>query len=211
MRFRALAVAVAFTMSSTAAASPGAGSPVESPKLTAETRVVDRTSEKMPVDAAAMDSLRARARATIDIPTTSVAAKPIPLPPDVAIRPGETVQVDYSDGVAVHRMLAPACTSTSTVDTPYVSGGYAWSYHTHGLSAGCPGSASVNGILSSLAPPWWWQRDFTTVTVTPGSTLYWPTNRKCESGGATSWHSENAIGSSVTALSPDRSLACNPG
>ncbi len=69
----------------------------------------------------------------------------------------------------------------------------------------------MNGILSSFAWPLWHQRDFETVTVTPGSSLYWATDKKCVNSGSTTWHSENAIGSSDTALSADVNLACNPG
>ena len=199
----AFAVAPASAAPSVAKATPGTQSTEAKP---APDRVIDRTSERIPID---VGTLQARQQAAGN--GQAVAIKPVPLPAGVVLQLGETVQVNYADGVAVHTAIAAGCSSTSTVDTPYVSSGYAWSYHTHGLSTGCVGSASVNGILSSFAWPNWWQRDFSTVMVTPGSTLYWATNRKCVNTGSTTWHSENAIGSSDTALSPDKNLACNPG
>ncbi|WP_139415817.1 hypothetical protein [Agromyces laixinhei] len=104
-----------------------------------------------------------------------------------------------------------AKTLQSTGVTPYVATEYARSRHSHGISSGCAQTASVNGILSSFAWPWWYQRSFVTVKVNPGATVSWSTTRACQNSGSTTWHSENAIGSSVTALSPDVNLACNPG
>ena len=135
----------------------------------------------------------------------------IPVPADISLRVGETVQVNYGDGVIVHRALAAGCTSSSAVSNPYVASGYAWSDHSHSLSSGCPSSTSVNGILSSFAWPWWQQRDFYTVTVSPGTSVYWSPRKQCQNSGSTTWHAENAIGSSTTALSADVNLACNPG
>ncbi len=209
----AFAGAAVLALLTVAAARPAAAdpaSPGDAPKPVAVTKVIDRTSEKIPVDVTAVKALQASELAGATNPQ-AVAVKPVPLPDGVTLQPGETLQVNYSNGVAVHQAITAACTSTSTVDTPYVSGGYAWSYHSHGISSGCSNSASVNGILSSYAPPLWWQRDFQTVTVTPGSSLYWATNKKCVNSGSKTWHSENAIGSSDTALSPDKNLACNPG
>lgn len=223
-RFKSLttaAVAVAVVASVAFAVAPATAAPSSAVKASTAAvgdgtspspadRVIDRTSERIPIDVTAVNTLKARQLNASD-GGQAIAIKPVPLPDGVVLKPGETIQVNYADGVAVHTAIAAGCSSTSTVDTPYVSGGYAWSYHTHGLSTGCSGSAYVNGILSSLAWPNWWQRDFETVNVTPGSTLYWATNRKCVNSGSTTWHSENAIGSSDTALSPDKNLACNPG
>lgn len=210
-------VSVAIAASVVFAAAPATASPAHTRSSDIATntappdQVIDRTSERMPVDATAMNTLQARqpaASASQQVVSTNT---PIPLPAGVVLRTGETIQVNYSDGVVVHQAIAASCTSTSSVQNPYVSGGYAWSYHTHGLSSGCSGSTDVNGILSSFAWPLWHQRDFETVTVTPGSSLYWATDKKCANSGSTTWHSENAIGSSDTALSPDVNLACNPG
>ena len=167
-------------------------------------RIVDRTFESMPIQATA-------ARTLPSTGLTTEAYVPIPLPPGFELAVGETVQVNYSDGVVTQQAIALACTSTSSVGNPYVTSGQARSSHSHGLSSGCAAKASVNGILSSYAAPWWHQRDFETVTVNPDYTVYWVTSRACVNSGTTTWHSENAIGSSVTALSPNVNLACNPG
>lgn len=167
-------------------------------------RIIDRTFERMPIPSTAAQALQSTG-------VTTEEYVPIPLPPGVKLALGETVQVNYSDGVVTQQAIALACTSTSSVQTPYVSSGTARSRHTHGISSGCAQTASVNGILSSFAWPWWYQRDFETVTVYPNSTVSWSTIRGCQSSGSTTWHSENAIGSSIAALSPDVNLACNPG
>jgi hypothetical protein len=183
----------------------------DAPSSAHATVVIDRTSESVPVDAAARKELEARALADPDGPSSVLALKEVPLPAGVKLQPGESVQVNYSNGVAVHQMNALGCTATSTVDTPYVSGGYAWSYHTYGLGTNCSGSTDVNGILESHSWPLWHWRDWETRSVTPGSKLYWATNKKCVNGGLTSWHSLNTIGSSTISSSPDKELACNPG
>ncbi|WJY00879.1 hypothetical protein [Curtobacterium sp. 458] len=124
------------------------------------------------------------------------------------LEPGQSVQVNYKDGVVVQRAVTASCTVKDTVQTPYKESGYAWSYHDYGRSAGCSGSVTVVGLLSSYAPPSWHYRDRDEQTTAPNQTTYWATNAKCKNTSTQKWHSENAIGSSTTSLSPDKNLAC---
>ncbi|QRY41078.1 hypothetical protein JVX92_01985 [Microbacterium hominis] len=185
-------------------ASASDSAPLGDDAATPSVRVVDRTNESAPA------ATRAPLMGDAVSPPVSVKGV-IPVPPEINLRVGESVQVNYSDGVVVHQALAAGCTSSSAVSNPYVASGYAWSDHSHSLSSGCPNSTSVNGILSSFAWPLWHQRHFYTVTVTPGTSVYWSPRKQCQNNGSTTWHAENAIGSSTTALSADVNLACNPG
>lgn len=189
---------------SAAPAIAATGAPADGNVDVGAVRIIDRTSESMPLRTTAAKTLQSTGM-------TPEAYVPIPLPPGVELAAGETVQVNYSDGVITQQAITASCTTSSSVETPYVATGYARSRHSHGLSSGCAGTADVNGILSSYAAPWWHQRKFVTVTVTPGAMVSWSTTKACQNSGTTTWHSENAIGSSDTALSPDVNLACNPG
>jgi hypothetical protein len=182
------------------------------------TRVVDRTSEAMPVDSAAIRTLHARIQSLSTAQRTEGSANvgavrstaDIPLPAGVTMKPGETVLVNYADGVVTHTAITASCTSTSSAQTPYKDSGYAWSYHDHHLSAGCAGGTSVNGLLETKALTFGWTaRDFETVTVDPNSSMYWATDAKCKGSSNTSWHGLNSIGSSVTAQSATKTLACS--
>lgn len=185
-------------------ASASDSAPPHDDPTTPSVRVVDRSVENAPATK--------RAPLTHDAVSPPISVEGvIPVPDDIIVRVGETVQVNYSDGVVVHQALAAGCTSSSAVSNPYVASGYAWADHSHSLSSGCPGSTSVNGILSSFAWPLWHQRDFYTVSVSPGTSVYWSPRKRCQNSGSTTWHTENAIGSSTTALSADVNLACNPG
>jgi len=185
-------------------ASASDSAPLGDDAATPSVRVIDRSDESAP---AATSAPLTRGAVSPPISVKGV----IPVPSEIALRVGETVQVNYSDGVVVHQALAAGCTSSSAVSNPYVASGYAWADHSHSLSSGCPSSTSVNGILSSFAWPWWHQRDFYTVSVNPGTSVYWSPRKKCQNSSSTTWHTENAIGSSTTALSADVNLACNPG
>lgn len=201
---------------SPATASTDAG---EAPtKVLAVDRVIDRTSEFLPLNRAALNTLATRTQSVLTGASTeqaglrsTTATAALPLPAGVTLDPGETVRVNYSDGVATHQMVSASCKITDSVQNPYVDGGYAWSYHTYGKSAGCAGNTSINGILSSYAAPWWHQRDFTTETTQPNQTTYWATDAKCKNKTKSKWHSENVAGTATTSLSPDTTIACNYG
>lgn len=212
-RTAGLVGALALAFMTIAAANPAASniSSDNGTNAVAVDQIIDRTSDRMPVDAIAMNALQVRQQRASASQQPVTVHTPIPLPAGVALRTGEKVQVNYSDGVVVHQALAASCTATSSVGNPYVSNGVALASHSYGLSGGCSATASVNGILSSFAWPWWHQRDFRTVTVYPASTTYWATRKICVNSGSTSWHAENAVGSSSISLTPDVNLACNAG
>lgn len=202
-----------------AALTIGAAAPAQADTTAATgTRVIDQTSTAMPVDHAAMSALKARLdvspsstspRVASAAPNSIKSSEEVPLPAGVSLEPGQTVQVNYADGTAIHTAISAACTSSSTAEKPYKESGYAWSYHSHHLSAGCSGSTSVNGLLETPGLLGWNAQDFETVTVTPNSTLYWATDKKCKGTSSTRWHGLNSIGSSVTAQSAEVKLACS--
>lgn len=187
---------------SAAPASASTSTPDDGRVDIAKIRIFDRTYERMPARATASQTLAG-------ISTQSYV--PMLLPPGVALAAGESLQVNYSDGVVTQQAIALGCTATSSVSNPYVQSGGARAQHSYGLSSGCGATAYVNGILGSFAWPLWHNRDFRSVTVRPGFTTYWTTSRVCVNSGSTTWRSENFIGSAVTAVSSAVNLACNPG
>ncbi|TDW29882.1 hypothetical protein EDD25_1600 [Cryobacterium psychrophilum] len=213
LRTAGLIGALALAFMTIAAANPVASytAPDNGTNAVAVDQIIDRMSDRMPVDATAINALQERQQTASANQQPVTVHTPIPLPAGVALRTGENVQVNYSDGVVVHQSLAASCTATSSVGNPYVSNGVALASHSYGLSGGCSATASVNGILSSFAWPWWHQRDFHTVNVSPSSTTYWATRKICVNTGSTTWHAENSVGSSSISLTPDVNLACNPG
>lgn len=187
------------------------------PDASVPDRVIDLSSERVPWDYAALAKVDDELSATptthrsTSQTTSAVLGGAVPLPEGAQLRVGETLQVNYSDGIVVHQAVTAACTATSSVSNPYKSGSAGRADHSYGLSSGCPGNTSVNAILSSFAAPWWHQRDFKTVSVIPGTTSYWGTTRTCVNSNSTTWHAENAVGSSSISLSSNVNIACNPG
>lgn len=181
------------------------------------TRVLNLTSQQVPMDHAALNTITKKLAATPSSArsasgaTAAVEGSAVPLPAGVKLSAGETLQVNYSDGVVTHQAVTAACQVTSSVTKPYKSNNSGRADHTYGLGSGCSGATSVNAILSSYAAPLWHQRDFESTTVSPKTTMYWGTVKGCVNSGSTTWHAENAVGSSSISLSPNVNLACNPG
>jgi hypothetical protein len=148
--------------------------------------VINLTGEQVPPDHAALNTISAKLAATpmtqrsASSGSAAVAGSAVPLPAGVELRAGETLQVNYSDGIVVHQAVTAACSVTSSVTKPD-------------------------------AAPLWHQRDFETTTVFPNTTWYCGTVKGCVNSGSTTWHAENAVGSSTISLSPNVHLACNPG
>ena len=204
--------ALALAFMTIAAANPAASniSSDNGTSAVAVDHIIDRTSDRMPVAAIAMDALQVRQQTASANQQPVTVHTPISLPAGVALRTGKTVQVNYSDGVVVHQALAASCTATSSVGNPEIYNELALASHSYGLSGGCSATASVKGILSSFAWPWWHPRDFRTVTVRPAGTTYWTTRTICVNSASTTWHAENAVGSSIITVTPDINLACHP-
>ncbi|TFD62550.1 hypothetical protein E3T39_00945 [Cryobacterium suzukii] len=196
-----------------AAAKPAAntGLPDNGTNVIPADRIIDRTSDKIPVDKTATKKLQELQQKESSSRQSVTVRTPIPLPNGVELGTGEVVQVNYSDGVVTHQAVAATCAVTSSVQNPTVANGSARASHSYGLSSGCSETTSVNGILSSYAAPWWHQRSFKTTSVRPGITAYWVTSKTCVNTSSRTWHAENAVGSSVVGLTPDVNLACNPG
>ncbi|WP_146071012.1 hypothetical protein [Cryobacterium sp. Y57] len=208
-----LVVVLALAFMNIAAANPAANTslPDNGTNVIPADRIIDRISDKIPVDEAATKKLQEFQQRESSSRQSVTVRTPIPLPDGVALGTGELVQVNYSDGVVTYQAVAAACTVTSSVTNPKVVNGSARSSHSYGLSSDCSETTSVNAILSSYAAPWWHQRSFKTTTVRPGITAYWSTSKTCVNTSSRTWHAENAVGSSVVGLSADVNLACNPG
>jgi hypothetical protein len=185
-----------------AASGPVLASPATGKSIGAD-RVMNRTSERIPVDRAAVSAAEGGGAAVL--------GDPIPVPTGVQLRAGETLRISYSDGVVVHNAVTAACTATSSVTGPRKVNNTASADHTYGLGSGCRDSTTVVALLDSWAPPLWHQRDFEQMTVRPKTTMYWGTVKGCVNTSAKTWHAQNAVGSSIISLSADKSLACNPG
>ena len=167
-------------------------------------RVIDRTGEKLPADVTAQ-------REALELERPVAVRSAVPLPEGVKLSVGETVQVNYSDGVAVHQAITLACTITSSGGNPYKTGNRAQAAHTHHVSSGCPSSQFIQAVLESYSWPWWHTRDITNSMVQPGWTSYFFTEKACVNSHNTQWKARNDRGTTTIAQSPEVTLACNPG
>lgn len=170
-------------------------------------RVIDRTDDTMPV---LNQSARSFSANTEEVPGV------IPLPDGVTLSVGETVQVNYSDGVAVHEAITLACTTTGTVGNPYKSGNSVTAKHTYGMNSSCGGgNQQIEGKLDSFASPFWHTRSSVLQLVRPGFTTTWFTSKSCVNSTNTAWKAftiaQTTSGSTPVATSPQVTLACNPG
>lgn len=167
-------------------------------------RVIDRGGEKLPVDVAAQ-----REALELGQPVTVRTADPFP--DGVELSLGETVQVNYSDGGVVRHAVALGCTITSTAGNPYKTSNKAQAAHSHSLSSGCSSSQFIQGVLESYSWPWWHTRDIKNVTVYPGWTTYFYTQKACVNSNNTQWKARNDRGPTTIVQSSEVTLACNPG
>lgn len=197
----ALALAAATSLLIGAAPAPTDGDSVADDAPVVD-RVIDRTDEQLPV----LDmGAQSRARGIVDVQGV------IPLPDGVTLSVGEKVQINYSNGVAVHEAVTASCSTSATAANPVKSGNQATASHTVSHSSGCSGNLSVNGGLESYAWPNWHRRDYYLSTVASGGTRYMFTAKACVNSGSTLWRSKTGTIAAVLAQSPEVSLACNPG
>lgn len=168
-------------------------------------RVLDRSNELMPRPALAAGMQDDSGR-PLAVPGV------IPLPAGLSLALGETVQVNYADGVAVHTALAAKCTQSATAETPRLSTvNSVLANHTFSLSSGCLQKARPEGRLTRVGLlGFWFAEDLRVVTVNPGATYYWTTSRACANKNATEWLSVTAgeeAGAAI-ATSPKKSFKC---
>lgn len=172
----------------------GSGGPID--------RVIDHSDQAMPT------SQSAARMANGDQPVTIVGE--IPLPEDLQLRVGETVQVNYSDGVVTHEAVTAACTVSALSGNPYrTSAAQARSHHEYSLSSSCgDASHTAEGLMSSYAWPVWHQRAWVYVTVNRGTLKSWDVTKKCDSNASSLWRSTTSRGANVVASSGEVSLGC---
>lgn len=154
-------------------------------------RVIDRSHEKMPWRAAA------RSTAAQEGIVVGVAS---PVPADLAPGEGETVQVNYADGVVLHQSIAAGCTVSKSAGVPEKRSGKAQARHTLEVSVGCTNRYSATGYLIEGSAT----RDSDTWSGGPGSYASWLTSRTCSGSGGRAWY---AMTDDVT--SAKITLACN--
>lgn len=177
-------------------------SPATDDERSAATRVLDITDQSMPRPAAESRGLA---------PGGSVETEVIPLPAGLKLRVGESVQVNYADGVAVHEAVAAGCTVSIEAGVPTESGNVATAYHWYSFTTGCADATRiVTAGLSSYAWPLWHQRAFQTRTINRGTGQSIVTQKTCANTNSTSWLSETGPGSVVLATSAEASLRCSP-
>lgn len=137
------------------AASPASASPASASETSSggdgevltPNRVIDRTFENLPVDVTAQ-------REAIKLQRPVEVRSAVPLPPGVTLSVGESVQVNYRNGVALHQAVSLGCTTSSTAGTPFSWGSYAESDDSHYVSSGCPSSQFIQAVMESYAWPW---------------------------------------------------------
>jgi len=177
------------------AAQPAAG---DSGGLTV-TRVIDRPNEKIPVPA--------EARSMTSTSEAVTAVGELPLPAGVTIKTGETVQVNYADGVGVYAALSDDCTVSATASTPKkTSLSYAYGTGQASVSDGCDGAVYGEARLYA---EYFWLQDYRGSSVYPGTRVTWPVTKKCKGTASTRWNTTVAInGSGTIATSKKVTLAC---
>lgn len=165
-------------------------------------RILERADQSMPVAVSA-------SRVAGSGETITVIGE-IPVPSDIRLSVGETVQINYVDGVVTHTAVTRACTQTATVSLPYKTGSSARSHHEYGLSSGCVDNEQrAEGVMSSHAWPVWHQRAWArTSIIRPGTLISWNVTKACTSNGSTLWRATTGQGANVVAASGEKSLAC---
>lgn len=150
-------------------------------------RTLDRTDEPIPLPS----SLR-KARADTD--GVDVVQAEVPLPDGVTLQVGESVQVNYSDGVAVHTALKATCTQTATASTPKLStANSVYGRHTFSLSTGCTGKVYPEGRIIRVGLLGIWKAAAVrTIQVLPGALASWNVPWTCRNKNATEWLSVTA-------------------
>ena len=177
-------------------------SPATDDERSAVTRVLDLTDQSMPRPATESRSVA---------PRGSVETEVIPLPSGLQLSVGESVQVNYADGVAVHQAVAAGCTVSIEAGVPTKSGNIATAYHWYSFTSECGDSSRiVTAGLSSYAAPLWHQRAFQTRTINRGTGQSIVTQKTCANSNTTSWRAETGPGSIVLATSGEARLACSP-
>lgn len=189
--------------SSPAVAADGSTQAEDGPQVD---RVIDNSSEKLPVMGIHPNSVDSRSTAQ----ESFTVAGEIPLPTGVKLTVGETVQVNYSDGVAVHHALSAACTTSATAYNPYMGQGQVRASHSISRSSGCSGGYLLVGELESYAPPFWHKRNSGSNTVQPGTTAFVITSKLCVNTSSKLWKART-LNVTLLAVSPEVSLPCNPG
>lgn len=206
-RGRATALAVGFVVACLVAVSGAASAQANELVPGFETpqadRVIDLSNVKMPVASAPAT------RKSASDSSFMVYGEVVPLPVGKSIRAGETVEVIYADGVAIHQALSAACTVTVTAGVPSKSGSNALSRHTYYVGAGCTDAPhGAQAIISSFAWPLWHSRAQSFVSVNAGWTATFFASIACSNSNSTSWMSTTGRGANVIATSGQVNLAC---
>ena len=97
-------------------------------------RVIDRTGEKMPWPAAA--------RSGAELGRLSMRAE-VSRPAGLTVAIGQSVQVNYADGVVVHQALSDSCDVTASAGYPTKTNNHAHAAHSYGLSWGVTATPSL--------------------------------------------------------------------
>lgn len=137
----------------------------------------------------------------------------VPLSEGVTLGVGETLQVNYSDGVAVHTALKAACTQSSTAGVPKLTtaGNIVYGSHSFSLSAGCSQKVYPEGrVIRVAALGIHKAMAVRTIQVLPGALASWNVQWTCKSKNATEWFSVTAgeVGGAAIATSAKKKLNC---
>lgn len=164
-----------------------------------DTRVVDRSSLKMPT-LASQKSLQLRQEVTV--------RGTLPLPNGVTLGNGESVRVVYSDGEVLYQADKSGCVKTYGANS--LSGGRpVTAGHSLGIGSGCSSSAGTTGYLWAY-DGWLWGYQLKASKysglVPVGNTRYFFSQYYCDDPHTTDW--KNRTGSPTEAeISGSRSCS----
>lgn len=148
-------------------------------------RVIDLSRETLPTSSSA----QAADEAVLQNPDIVVESPGVlALPTGIELSPGETLQVNYADGVAVYEAITASCTITRVANTPtkYTPStpDRATTTFSVSLTSGCS-NGPFYGHLMRGTPPLDVSVASKNVVGAPGSTMYWATYKNCLT---TAWH-----------------------
>lgn len=132
----------------------------------------------------------------------------IPLPAGVDIADGETIQVNYSDGLTVYESTA-GCTVTASSGTPFKN----YTYNTgqasfsFSVSSGCTYRDGGTGLLYGYRGGILGYKSVNKyASALPGRTVYWATSMGCKYGTTRPWYSQIATYPATATVN----LPCEP-
>lgn len=176
-------------------------------KASGQVRVVDRRNQLLPASRLPLPQADMDSQVRIVMTPGEV-----PLPSGEALSVGEVVQVNYSNGVAVHERVAATCTVSATAQSPFKAEGPNYSRAVARLSYSRSSGCKKGGAMAMLWGPHLFQGTSVLssqyLVVVGGWTSSVQLLKNCKKGNKKLWRSQ--MGAPEIAGSSWVTLPCTP-